>query len=111
MFYSAINDGRQGSQNRKSKTYLRKVTNTKHYCDSIFDVENKSDTSESRFYLRFPYPFRFPRVHLNQCANVVNAAEIIDLDDNQQKRRGSFGGNSSDDNNSTSNKGLTRRER
>lgn len=54
---------------------------------------------------------RFPRVHLNQCANVVNAAEIIDLDDNQQKRRGSFGGNSSDDNNSSSNKGLTRRER
>ena len=54
---------------------------------------------------------RFQPLHLNPCANVVNAAEIIDLDDAQQGRRGSFGGNVSDDNNSSNNKGLTRRER
>ena len=48
---------------------------------------------------------------MNPCANVVNAAEIIDLDDAEQGRRGSFGGNVSDDNNSSNNKGLTRRER
>ena len=53
----------------------------------------------------------FPHVSLNPCANVVNAAEIIDHDENQQGRRGSFGSNVPNDNNSSNNKGLTRRER
>ena len=53
----------------------------------------------------------FPHVSSNPCTNVVNAAEIIDLDDNQQGRRGSSGGNVSNDHTSSNNKGLTRRER